>query len=72
MHIDGEGSKFTTKYRCTKLVYYELYESVDVAYMREHELKAWSRMKKTALISSKNPCWNDLVGQLEKDTLRLF
>ena len=72
MHIDREGSKFTTKYRCTKLVYYEICESVTAAYLREKELKAWSRMKKSALIGSVNPAWNDLTGALQRDLENLF
>lgn len=72
MHIDGEGSRFTTKYRCTKLVYYEILESEDAAYIREKELKAWSRMKKVALIGSRNQDWKDMLGELEKDLENLF
>ena len=72
MHMDGEGSEFTTKYRCTKLAYYEILESVDAAYIREKELKAWSRMKKAALIGSKNPAWRNLTDELQKDFERLF
>jgi len=37
---------FTAKYNLTKLVYYEIFESILDAYEREHQIKAGSRMKK--------------------------
>ena len=72
MHVDGEGSRFTAKYRCTKLVYYEILETVDGAYRRERELKKWSRMKKAALIGIRNPEWGDMLPELERDVAKLF
>lgn len=67
-HRSGSGSAFTPKYRCTKLVYYEFYETVEAAYTRERELKKWSRFKKDAVITTFNPAWQDVLPDLAKQT----
>ena len=54
--IDG----FTKKHDCSILVWYELYESMEQAILREKQLKAGSRLKKLALIEKMNSGWNDL------------
>jgi putative endonuclease len=51
---------FTAKYRCTDLVYYEIYHDPTSAIAREKQLKKWSRVKKEGLIYKMNPGWNDL------------
>ncbi len=55
---------FTAKYRVNKLVYYEVYDSVDEAIKREKQIKAGSRKKKITLIESINPDWVDLTEAL--------
>jgi predicted GIY-YIG superfamily endonuclease len=60
-HRSGHGSKFTSKYNVTKLVYYEIYDSIIDAIAREKAIKAGSRAKKVALINKMNPAWNDLT-----------
>lgn len=58
-------NSFTTKYNLEYLVYYEYFESIENAILREKELKGWRREKKDNLISMKNPNWlflNDEVG----------
>ena len=52
---------FTSKYKITRLVYYE--ETCDVlsAIAREKQVKAWTRAKRVALIESVNPAWHDLA-----------
>jgi putative endonuclease len=40
---------FSSKYNCSRLVYYE------------KQLKRWSRAKKDALIEAFNPTWRDLA-----------
>ena len=72
MHIDGEGGRFTTKYRCTKLVHYEICESADVAYIREKQIKGWTRLKKISLIEQKNPGWTDRFQNLLIDVDSLY
>ncbi len=55
---------FTTKYNVTKLVYYEIYDSIEDAIRREKQIKAGSRAKKIKLIESMNPKWKDLYEEI--------
>lgn len=54
--LDG----FTKKYNLDKLVYFETYNDINEAILREKELKKWRREKKNNLIESLNPDWRDL------------
>jgi len=63
-HKIGLGSKFTSRYRITKLVYYETSIDSDAAYLREKQIKGGSRMKKIELINSINLEWRDLSEDL--------
>lgn len=58
--VDG----FTKKYRVIKLVYYEVFDSIEDAIRREKQIKGWIRKKKDELVQSINPKWEDLYGQL--------
>ena len=60
-HKRGEIEGFSAKYHCDRLVYYESFDDVHKVIGREKQLKGWSRAKKTALIKSKNPRWEDLA-----------
>jgi len=51
---------FTKKYRATRLVYYERYDSLDAAFARERQMKKWNRAWKIRLIERANPNWDDL------------
>ena len=48
--VDG----FSSKYNITKLVYYEVSESIESAIAREKQIKAYRRDKKIALINELN------------------
>ena len=50
---------FTKKYHLHKLVYYETFSHPQEAIAREKQLKGWRRSKKTDLIETVNPDWND-------------
>ncbi|MFA6290832.1 MAG: DEAD/DEAH box helicase family protein [Victivallales bacterium] len=50
-HNRGEGSKHTKARMPGKLVYYETFDRIDVAFSREKQVQGWSRAKKIALIS---------------------
>ncbi len=54
-------SRFTHRYRMTKLVYMEVTSDVRAAIAREKQIKGWLRSKKVALITSENPAWKDLA-----------
>jgi putative endonuclease len=60
-HKSGEFEGFASKYGCNRLVYSESFDDVRKAIDREKQLKGWRREKKTALIESLNPCWQDLA-----------
>ena len=59
-HKFEKGSKFTNKYNCNKLVYFEEFDTADGAFEREKQLKAGSRAKKELLINKESPNWSDL------------
>ena len=63
-HKAGLGGKFTKKYNAHKLIYYETYESIESAIVREKQIKAGSRQKKIDLIVSMNKDWEDLYLKL--------
>jgi len=50
-HKSGEGAKFTKENFPIKLVYYETFDRVDLAFNREKQVQGWSRAKKIALIN---------------------
>ena len=54
-------NSFTSRYNITKLVHYELFESIEDAIAREKQIKAGSRKKKIELIEKQNPEWKDLI-----------
>ncbi len=56
---------FTSKYNVDKLVYYEFFEDIVNAIIREEQLKGGSRQKKIDLINRLNPHWIDLLDKLE-------
>ena len=41
-------------------MYFELFEDLEQAYMREKQIQEYSHRRKTALIDSINPKWDDL------------
>lgn len=58
------GSSFTTKYKVSKLLYYESFSDVRMAIQREKQLKAGSRKKTVLLIERMNPEWKDLYESI--------
>jgi putative endonuclease len=61
-HRRGAIPGFTKKYRITRLVHFEAYESVTTAITREKQLKRWPRPRKNKLIERNNPAWDDLAA----------
>jgi putative endonuclease len=64
-HKNGIASTFTSKYNCTKLVYFEILDSMEGAIRREKTIKGYSRQWKLNLINRINPLWNDLFEDIE-------
>lgn len=58
--IDG----FTKKCNIDKLVYYEVFEDIENAILREKQIKGGSREKKLVLIKSINPGFLDLYDKI--------
>ena len=63
-HREGKGGKFTSRYRCTMLVYVEEHSTIEEAIAREKTIKAWKRMWKIDAIEGINPGWDDLFLRL--------
>ncbi|MDT3778538.1 GIY-YIG nuclease family protein [Nitrospira sp. MA-1] len=59
-HKYGKGSHFTSRYRITRLLYFEETGDIHAALAREKQLKGWTRIKKLALIATVNSKWTDL------------
>lgn len=62
-HKEGTGSRFTRKYKCAKLVWYEETDDVAEAIAGEKRIKAGSRQKKIDLVNAINPEWKDLAEE---------
>lgn len=54
--VDG----FTKKYHVWKLIYYEVFENIETAILREKQIKNWRREKKLILIKKVNPEFKEL------------
>ncbi|MBU1356724.1 MAG: GIY-YIG nuclease family protein [Candidatus Edwardsbacteria bacterium] len=55
---------FSKRYDISLLVYFEIYDDIRLAILREKRLKAWKRDWKIRLIEERNPEWNDLYNEL--------
>jgi putative endonuclease len=55
---------FTEKYSVTNLVYFEVFELIEEAIIREKRLKKWNREWKLNLIEKSNPNWQDISDSL--------
>jgi putative endonuclease len=54
---------FTRKYGVHLLVYYEMFEDINDAIIREKQLKKWNRSWKIRLIEKHNPKWENLCKE---------
>lgn len=57
---------FTAKHECSKLVYYENFESIKEAIEREKELSSKSDDEKIELIEKANAVWRDLSEEIKE------
>lgn len=58
--VDG----FTKKYNLHKLLYFEYFETIQQAIIREKQIKDMNRMEKLALIKEVNPTFRDLYPNI--------
>ena len=63
-HRNGLLEGFTKEYGCRSLVWYEVYDDLQEARLRELRMKKWKRAWKIELIERENPHWNDLFESL--------
>ena len=63
-HREGVQDGFTKRYGCKRLVWYERYDLIGDAILREKQIKAGSRRAKLDLIEALNPSWDDLYEGL--------
>ena len=59
-HKQGKDGQFTSRYRITRLLYFEETRDIHAALAREKQLKGWTRARKLELIATENPKWVDL------------
>jgi putative endonuclease len=59
-HRDGKAGSFTKEHGVTRLVHFEVFESVTAAIQREKSLKKWPRIWKINPIERENQDWIDL------------
>jgi len=63
-HKNGVVEGFTKKYQVHLLVYFELYEDMEEAILREKRRKKWNRQWKLRLIEEANPEWKDRYDEI--------
>lgn len=63
-HKQGKIEGFTSRYKLTKLIYYEQFNDIEEALYREKQLKHWNREWKLELIRKENPTFRDIYFDL--------
>jgi len=59
-HRNGVVPGFTRRYGCKLLVWYQAYDDIQQARLRERQMKKWKRIWKLSEIEQTNPDWQDL------------
>jgi putative endonuclease len=65
-HREKAVPGFTSKYGVSMLVWYEVHDDRESAFIRERRIKEWKRAWKLRLIEQANPVWNDLYETLNQ------
>ena len=55
---------FSSNYNVDSLVYFEIFQYVNEAILREKRLKEWKREWKERIINETNPAWEDLYDKI--------
>lgn len=63
-HQNDLVAGFTRKYKMHDLVYFEPYENIEQAILREKQMKEWKRYWKIKTINKFNPEWKDLYSTI--------
>ena len=66
-HKHKKIKEFTQRYNVNKLIYFEMFDFIDLAIAREKQIKGYSREKKIVLINQFNKDWSELYcdGKIE-------
>ncbi|HEX3659885.1 MAG TPA: GIY-YIG nuclease family protein [Acidobacteriaceae bacterium] len=70
-HKSRQADGFTNEHRCTRLVWYQVFNSPSAAIAREKQVKSWRRAKRIALIEQINLGWHDLSEEWGKPIVPL-
>ena len=62
----GVPKTFAGRYYCFNLIYFEAFEYILDAIVREKQIKKWNRGKKESLIRTKNPEWRFLNEEVSE------
>jgi putative endonuclease len=65
-HRAGLVEGFTKQYGVHRLVYFEQFDDIEQAILREKRLKGWKRAWKIQLIEENNPNWDDLYPRIAR------
>jgi putative endonuclease len=65
-HREKAYPGFTARYGVSRLVWYEVHDSRESAFIRERQIKKWNRAWKLRLIETDNPQWRDLYETLNQ------
>ena len=57
-HLSRLGSAYTAKHKPKRVAYFEEYDNLDEARLRERQIKGWTRVKKEKLIRGE---WGKLL-----------
>ena len=71
-HQLGEGAHFTSKHLPVKLMYFEEFQRIDDAFIREKQIQGWSQKKKEALINRKLDELHQLAKCQNRSASELF
>ena len=63
-HRYGVVPGFTREHNCKLLVWFEAYENLQDARLRELQMKKWKRQWKLSEVERTNPNWDDLYPAL--------
>ncbi|MCP4393028.1 MAG: GIY-YIG nuclease family protein [Alphaproteobacteria bacterium] len=63
-HKTGAVDGFSKTLRLKMLVYFEVFDDIESAILREKQMKKWNRDWKIKRIRQMNPEWNDLYESL--------
>lgn len=66
-HNNGEGANHTRKKLPVKLIYFEEFDRIDLAFYREKQVQGWSRKKKEALIMGDSN-WLNKLSECKNET----